>query len=184
MATFHRPDQRVANAMLDPRVIDPRQELVDYADLSEEEIAQIVRVLIAVRRWREAEQEVRFRSRTDMKLGETDMAALRYLVALKNQDAIATPKMLADHLGISTASTTKLLDRLAVAGHIERSPHPTDRRALMINITQQTHEQVRDSVGRLHAYRWKVAAEMSPPEREAVIRFLDRLSETQAQDPD
>jgi DNA-binding MarR family transcriptional regulator len=110
------------------------------------------------------------------------MAALRYLVALKNQDRIATPKMLADHLGISTASTTKLLDRLAVAGHIERSPHPTDRRALMINITQQTHEQVRDSVGRLHAYRWKVAAEMSPRERETVIRFLDRLSETQTQD--
>jgi len=179
---IQRPDQRVANAMLDPRVIDPRQELVDYADLSEEEIAQIVRVLVAVRRWREAEQEVRFRSRTYMKLGETDMAALRYLVALKNQDRIATPKMLADHLGISTASTTKLLDRLAVAGHIERSPHPTDRRALMINITQQTHEQVRDSVGRLHAYRWKVAAEMSPRERETVIRFLDRLSETQTQD--
>jgi DNA-binding MarR family transcriptional regulator len=184
MATFHRPDQRVANAMLDPRVIDPRQELVDYADLSDEEIAQIVRVLIAVRRWREAEQEVRFRSRTDMKLGETDMAALRYLVALKNQDAIATPKMLADHLGISTASTTKLLDRLAVAGHIERSPHPTDRRALMINITQQTHEQVRDSVGRLHAHRWKVVAEMSPRDREAVIRFLDRLSETQTEESD
>ena len=53
----------------------------------------------------------------------------------------------------------------------------------MINITQQTHEQVRDSVGRLHAYRWKVAAEMSPPERETVIRFLDRLSETQTRDP-
>lgn len=179
----HKPDQGVANAMLDPRVLDPRQELVDYGELSDEEIAQIVRVLIAVRRWREAEQEVRFRSRTDMKLGETDMAALRYLVALKNQATIATPKMLADHLGISTASTTKLLDRLAVAGHIERSPHPTDRRALMIKITQQTHEQVRESVGRLHAYRWKVAAEMSPRERETVIRFLDRLSETQTQDP-
>jgi DNA-binding MarR family transcriptional regulator len=179
MGTFHRPDPRVANAMLDPRVIDPHQELVAYADLSEDEIAQVVRVLAAVRRWREAEQEVRFRSRTDMKLGETDMAALRYLVALKNQETIATPKMLADHLGISTASTTKLLDRLAVAGHIERSPHPTDRRALMIKITQRTHEQVRDSVGRLHAHRWKVAVDMSSRERETVIRFLDRLSETE-----
>jgi DNA-binding MarR family transcriptional regulator len=169
-----KPD--AADAMLDPRVIDPDQQLVSFAGMGDDEIAQIVRVLVGMRRWREIEQMISSRSRDEMKLNETDMKALRFLVASKNQNVIVTPGMLAEHLHISTASTTKLLDRLARAGHVERSPHPTDRRALMVTITQQTHEQVRDGVGRMHAHRFTAAAELTPEEREVVIRFLDRLS--------
>ncbi|WP_308116554.1 MarR family winged helix-turn-helix transcriptional regulator [Leifsonia poae] len=158
--------------MLDPRVIDPHQELVDYSAMDEAEIAQITRVLIGIRRWRETEQAISFQSRNHMRLNETDMKALRFLVVSKNQNLVVTPGALADHLNISTASTTKLLDRLAAAGHIQRSPHPTDRRALMITITKDTHEHVRDTVGRTHARRFDVAARLSPDEREVVIRFL------------
>ncbi|NNC13979.1 MarR family transcriptional regulator [Planctomonas sp. JC2975] len=172
------PDVQHANALLDPRIIDPAQELVSHGGLADEEIEQIVRVLAGIRDWREAEQEIGFRSRSDMKLNETDMKALRFLVAAKNQGTIVTPKLLSDHLGISTASTTKLLDRLAAAGHIERAPHPTDRRALVITITRRTHERVRDSVGRTHAQRWEVAASLTPEEREVVIGFLQRLAAT------
>lgn len=164
--------------MLDPRIIDPRQELVDYSAMSEEEIAETVRVLVSIRRWRETEQAMSFKSRDHMKLNETDMRALRYLVVSKNQNRIATPGSLATYLKISTASTTKLLDRLAGAGHIERSPHPTDRRALMITITKQTHNQVRESVGRTHATRFEVAAKLTSSEREVVARFLNDLSAT------
>ncbi len=162
--------------MLDPRVIDPRQELVDYSEMDEAEIAQIVRVLSGLRRWRESEQALSFESRSHMRLNETDMQALRFLVVSKNQGIVVTPGSLAEHLNISTASTTKLLDRLAAAGHIERSPHPTDRRALMITITRSTHEQVRESVGRAHARRFDAAARLNSEEREVVIRFLQDLS--------
>nr|WP_274635587.1 MarR family transcriptional regulator [Microbacterium bovistercoris] len=164
--------------MVDPRVIDPKQELVEYGSLTEAEIAQVVRVLTGIRRWREAEQQLSLSSRDRMKLNETDMQALRFLVVAKNDGRLVTPGALAEYLGISSASTTKLLDRLAAAGHIERAAHPTDRRALTIRITQQTHEQVRDTVGRTHARRFEVAARMSPAERDTVIRFLDDLSQT------
>lgn len=164
--------------MLDPRIIDPNNELVDHAALGEDEVAQIVRVLVGMRRWREAETALSVQSRNHMRLNETDMKALRYLVMAKNQNVVATPGLLAEHLNISTAATTKLLDRLAAAGHIERSPHPTDRRAVMVTITQRTHEEVRDTVGRSHARRFDVAARLSPDEREVVIRFLNNLSET------
>lgn len=169
------PHPTVIDAMLDPRVIDPDQQLVDYTGLDDAEIAQIVRVLMGIREWRESEQRVSLRSRSAMKLNETDMKALRFLVAAKNQGTTVTAGMLAEHLGISTASTTKLLDRLEAAGHIERAPHPTDRRALTISITDRTHEQVRDGVGRMHAHRFEVAAALSPAERETVIRFLSQL---------
>lgn len=164
--------------MLDPRLIDPDQAIVKYGDLSHDEVSQIVRLLAGMRRWRQQEQEISSRSRSDMKLNETDMRALRFLVASKNQGVLVTPGMLADHLKISTASTTKLLDRLEAAGHIERSPHPTDRRALVISITGKTHEQVRDGVGRLHSHRFEVAASLTPEEREVVIRFLQAMADT------
>ena len=180
------PHPTVIDAMLDPRVIDPDQQLVDYTGLDDAEIAQIVRVLMGIREWRESEQRVSLRSRSAMKLNETDMKALRFLVAAKNQGTTVTAGMLAEHLGISTASTTKLLDRLEAAGHIERAPHPTDRRALTISITDRTHEQVRDGVGRMHAHRFEVAAALSPAERETVIRFLsqlvDRAPDTERED--
>ncbi|WP_243064526.1 MarR family winged helix-turn-helix transcriptional regulator [Humibacter sp. RRB41] len=175
--------RRDDDAMLDPRVIDPDQELVNYSGLTEAEITQIVRVLSGIRNWRESEQEISFRSRSDMKLNETDMKALRFLVASKNQGILVTPGMLAEHLRISTASTTKVLDRLEAAGHIQRSPHPTDRRALAISITQKTHERVRDGVGRLHSHRFDVAASLTSSERETVIRFLEKMVATAPEKP-
>ena len=167
----------VAASVHDPRALDPKQELVNTGGMSDAEVAQIVRVLDAIRGWRDAEQRIMFESRNHMQLGENDMKALRFLVLCKNQGIVATPGSVSDHLGISTAATTKLLDRLEEAGHIQRAPHPNDRRALTITITQTTHEQVRDTVGKTHARRWEAAARLTPEERELVIRFLHELAD-------
>ena len=102
----------VAASVHDPRALDPKQELVNTGGMSDAEVAQIVRVLDAIRGWRDAEQRIMFESRNHMQLGENDMKALRFLVLCKNQGIVATPGSVSDHLGISTAATTKLLDRL------------------------------------------------------------------------
>lgn len=162
---------------MDVRLVDPGQDLVDFSALSEEAISQITHVLTAIKRWRESERAISFQSRSDMKLGENDMKALRFLVAAQHQNLVVTPGSLAEHLAISTASTTKLLDRLETGGHIERAAHPSDRRALMISITKATHEHVRDTVGRTHARRFDVAARLTASEREIVVRFLNDLSD-------
>lgn len=180
MAESHDLPRVAANEMFDPRVIDPTRELIDHSSMGGDEIAQITRVLAALRDWRETENRLSVESRTTMRLNETDMKALRFLVVSKNQGVIVTPGSLAEHLDISTASTTKLLDRLEKAGHIVRAPHPTDRRALMITITAGTHENVRDTVGRTHARRFEVVARLAPRDRETVIRFLTELSAANA----
>lgn len=177
MGKARNPSARVEKLMLDPRALDPDHELVDTSSMAERDIDQAVRVLESVRRWREAEQRISLRSRRAMHLNETDMKALRYLVVAKNSGHIVTAGALAEHLSISTASTTKVLDRLAAAGHIERSPHPTDRRALAITITRSTHEHVRDTVGRIHARRFEVVAGFTSAERDVVMRFLDALTD-------
>lgn len=178
---FKEDARRVSGSLLDPRVIDPRQELVRHDDLSEDELLQIVNVLTAIRDWREAEQKLSFESRSRMKLNETDMKALRYMIASANAEVAVTPGALSEHLHISTASTTKLLDRLERAGHIARKPHPTDRRAVTVAITEETHREVRRIMGRQHAHRFDVAKRLSPDERDTVIRFLTDLASTPEQ---
>jgi DNA-binding MarR family transcriptional regulator len=176
MASGRDDARRISGSLLDPRVIDPRQELVTHDDLDEKELQQVVDVLTAIRDWREAEQRLNFESRTHMKLNETDMKALRYIIASMNQGVDVTAGALADHLHVSTASTTKLLDRLERAGHIERHAHPTDRRVITIAITDETHKEVRRTVGLQHARRFEVAKSLTPAERDVVIRFLTDLS--------
>jgi DNA-binding MarR family transcriptional regulator len=170
--------RRISGSMIDPRVIDPRQELVRHDDLPEEELTEIVRLLSSIRAWREAEQRLNFESRSAMRLNETDMKALRYIIASMNADVAVTAGALSDHLRISTASTTKLLDRLERAGHIVRKPHPTDRRAVTVEITPETHQEVRRTMGLQHARRFEVARSLTPEEREIVTRFLTDLAST------
>ncbi|MDH6237992.1 MarR family transcriptional regulator [Cryobacterium sp. CG_9.6] len=166
----------VTDVSLQPRVNDPHQHLADYSTMDDAEIAQVTRVLLGIRHWRDSEQSLSVQSRSLMQLNETDMRALRFLVVSQKHDVTVTPGALAEHLTISTASTTKLLDRLAAGGHIERSPHPSDRRALMITVTKRTHKQVRETIGRNHAQRFDAVARLTPAEREVVIRFLNDLS--------
>ncbi len=174
------PQSRQPDQLVDPRILDPLQHLISTGSMSESELNGAIAVLSAVRRWREAEQRMSDESRHTMKLGDNDMRAMRFIIVSTNQGKSVTPGMIADHLGITTASTTKLLDRLETAGHIARSPHPTDRRAMVITVNPAAHAEVEEKVGRIHARKFEVAAKLSAKEKAIVIRFLDDLSATES----
>lgn len=133
--------------------------------------------MAALSRLRRAEQELSDASLKYMKLNQSDMRALHYLIVSGNRGAIATPGAISTHLNISSDSTTKLLDRLERAGHIIRKPHPTDRRALTISITPETHEAAMTTVGQQQANRFHAAARLTSAERKVVIRFLDDMAQ-------
>lgn len=151
---------------------DPDGELIDRRGMSAEDVDQISDLMNAIAGLREAEQRLSDVSRRYMQLGATDMRALHYLILCQNRGMVATPGGIAQHLAISSASTTKLLDRLEKGGHIIRAPHPSDRRALTISITPETHRAAKDTVGRQQAKRFYAAARLTPGERDVVIRFL------------
>jgi len=165
--------------MVDPRVMDPAGELIAHGELSEDDLDGAVAVLEALGRWRRAERRMSEASRLYMNLGETDMRAIRLAVASQRSGELTTPRRLAEHLGISMPSVTKLLDRLAQGGHIRRAPHPLDRRSTTVEVTEETQRAARESVGRNHAERLRVAAELSRDERQTVIRFLNALAATE-----
>jgi DNA-binding MarR family transcriptional regulator len=116
-------------------------------------------------------------------MGETDLLALRYLLRAASIGERVGPKDLSRVLGITTASTTSLIDRLVASGHARREPHPTDRRSLVIVPTVATDSEVRATLGRMHRRMMEVAESMSAEDARVVITFLRRMGAAICEDP-
>ncbi|RBP62195.1 MarR family transcriptional regulator [Brevibacterium sanguinis] len=144
-----------------------------------------VGLLAAVRRFRRADQRMRRRMESDMDVNATDVEALRHIIASTRAGIPLTARELAAHLGISTASTTKLLDRLSGSGHVERTPHPSDRRSVIVTVTEHTHREVAAELGGMHESMLEIARTVPVESRQAVIDFLDALADcVDPPDPD
>lgn len=156
---------------------DPNSELIQRGEITRADAEQIGELMGALSALRDAEQELSEASRRYMKVNNSDMRALHYLIVCAHQDVTATPGGIAQHLGFSSAATTKLLDRLERDGHVTRARHPNDRRALSISITPTTYRAAMDTVGRQQARRFHAAARLSPDERALVTRFLRDMTE-------
>ncbi|MCR2801228.1 MULTISPECIES: MarR family winged helix-turn-helix transcriptional regulator [unclassified Microbacterium] len=138
--------------------------------------------LEAVRTFSDAVDRMASGMKDEMDMNATDVAALRMLVMREQRGQAVSPHDVSRHLRISTASTTKLLDRLSESGHIERRRHPSDRRALIVALTQRTRDDFhRHFGGRMRALR-AVADQFDDDQLAAVVRFLDGISEVL--DPD
>ena len=134
-------------------------------------------VLHALRSYRAAEVATRRSTRDSMGMGETDLLALRYLLRAQATGERVGPKDLSRTLGITTASTTSLIDRLVGSGHVRREPHPTDRRSLVIVPTAVTDSEVRATLGEMHRRMLAVAEQLSAEESRIIVGFLRRMTE-------
>src|SRR5689334_11260158 len=95
-------------------------------------------------------------------LGVTDVVALQHLVDHPD----VGPVDLAHLLRIRSASATALVDRLEAAGHLSRTPHPTDRRRVLLAPTESATAEV---VGVLAPLLGAIAAlvdDLTPDQRE------------------
>ena len=99
------------------------------------------------------------------------------LFRLRQQEGLSQVD-LAEVMELHPISLVRLLDRLVDQGLLERRPHPTDRRAVTVGITPETHQQVRRTMGMQHARRFEVARSLTTDERKVVTRFLDDLTAT------
>lgn len=135
-----------------------------------------VDMLAALRRFRVADAGMRRRLGEDMELNPTDLEALRRVIAAERRGEPTTPRALADALSITTASMTKLIDRLVASGHVERSPHPRDRRSRILTATPSAHDQVRESLGDMHERMLAAARDVPAASQEAVIDFLTSIA--------
>ncbi|MBF0679514.1 MAG: MarR family transcriptional regulator [Devosia sp.] len=108
-------------------------------------------------------------------LNTTDLMALYFI---RNGEGAATPKLLAENLGLTSGATAILLNRLEERGLVERTPHPKDRRAVLLSLgAQAALEPFADIRKRVREANANVFESLSPEEARIVRDFLARTLE-------
>lgn len=131
-----------------------------------------VELLAALRTYQAAHTALRRRMSAEMDMNTTDLAALRHVIAHEARQEPLTARDLARLLGISGASTSKLLDRLTASGHLRRAPHPRDGRASAVLATAHGHDQVRERLAAMHERMHETAEEVPERARAEAAAFL------------
>ena len=129
----------------------------------------------AVERLRLSEARLSRRRHTDCGPSENARAAMRLILDRADEGVDITPTEIAQHLGVSTASVTGMLDRLHSGGLISFAQNPRDRRSkLVVPFDRDTDlEDIDPLTARIRSY----AAGLPPEVARHVADFLDFVRE-------
>jgi DNA-binding MarR family transcriptional regulator len=130
-------------------------------------------VALAIREMLQANGEATHSLADRLDVGITDAVALDHL--LSSQDGLG-PTELGQRLGIRSASATALVDRLHASGHARRVPHPSDRRRQSVVATDEARVRVVDALAPLLRRVEEAAAQLTPEQAEATVRFLRQVT--------
>lgn len=143
-----------------------------------EESFSSIDLLNLLREYREAEKKMRARTRDSMRMGETDLVALRFLVRERSAERTPRQRDLAEALGLTAAATSVLVDRLSRDGYVRRIPHPDDRRSVAIEVLGETDREVKATLSGMHARMISVTEALSEQERAGAAKFLRALTQS------
>ncbi|APF35103.1 hypothetical protein CBF90_14260 [Microbacterium sp. AISO3] len=132
-------------------------------------------VLDALWAYEAAEGAIRLRLRDSMLVCENDLIALEKLIEAQDRDIALTPSNITQELGISSASTTAMLDRLERSGYLRRQPHPSDRRKVFVTLGDRPVERLRQSGSDVQHRVEDVIAHMPPGSAAVLVDFLSRM---------
>ncbi len=100
-------------------------------------------------------------------ISDTELVTLEHL----SREQIG-PAEVARRLEVSTAAATGIVDRLASRGHVERRPHPADRRRTELVLTDSGRGEVVGHLLPMFVALDRLDREFSAEEREVVERYL------------
>ena len=110
-------------------------------------------------------------------LSDIQLAAL---AALERHDAM-TPGELAEHEKVQPPSMTRVIAVLEERGLVRRAAHPTDRRQVILTVTQQGRDLVQLVRRRREAWLAQRLQELTPAERATLLAaapILEKLSQS------
>ncbi|MBK7723036.1 MAG: MarR family transcriptional regulator [Austwickia sp.] len=107
----------------------------------------------------------------------TDVRALVVLLDLHREGKVATPGRLGAALGLASASTTQVIDRLQQRGLVRRSPDPQDRRRVRLEVTDAAIASGEATFQPLLRHIADLAAARTPTERATIYAFLEELTD-------
>jgi DNA-binding MarR family transcriptional regulator/CheY-like chemotaxis protein len=115
---------------------------------------------------------------TQLGISQTKLAVLMYLSSEPSRSA--NPSTLAKYCGVSRAAMTGLLDGLTQESYVERANHPSDRRAVMIELTPAGQEFLEQISPQQYQFSELMAA-LDDTERqtlmELLVKFIDLMGD-------
>jgi len=100
-------------------------------------------------------------------LSENELSVLEAL-----SDAHVGPAELARRLGVTTAASSGIVDRLAARGHVVRHPHASDGRRTEVRITASGRAEVMAQLAPMFAALHEMDSRLGPREAAAVEAYL------------
>lgn len=97
-----------------------------------DQTTRVESVAHATERLRLAESRLARRRQADCGPSENARAAMRFVYERADTGEDVTPTSIAEHLGVSTAAVTGMLDRLRVGGLVTFRAHPSDGRSKLV----------------------------------------------------
>ncbi|MFG3118587.1 MarR family winged helix-turn-helix transcriptional regulator [Streptomyces sp. NPDC048197] len=110
-------------------------------------------------------------------LHPTDLRALISLLDAARAGVPSTPGRLGAHLGLNSAGTTALVDRLERLGLIRRVRDTEDRRRVLLEVDERAVDLGQSFFGPLIDRTLALLATFDAGERDAIRRFLDGVRE-------
>lgn len=111
-----------------------------------------------------------------LSVNTTDLAAMEHLI----QGGPMTPSELATRLEMSTAATTHVIDRLVAVGHVERQPHPVDRRKIVVTPAPASVALAFEELAPMISGVGAAAAAYDPEEQAVIAGFLRSVADLYA----
>jgi DNA-binding MarR family transcriptional regulator len=120
------------------------------------------------------------RLRQTRPVGELTQNQISVLTSLEFGGAL-TPRELADAERVAPPTMTKVLAKLEERGLLQRTPHPTDGRQVLLSATEQGRAVIAEQRRAKDKWLTRVLADLPDDERETLARaaeILNRISRT------
>jgi MarR family transcriptional regulator, 2-MHQ and catechol-resistance regulon repressor len=110
-------------------------------------------------------------------------AAMQVLAIIEGAGEPLPPSAISGELFVTSASVTSLLDTLERRGLIVRSPHPQDRRMVLVDITDEAGSLLDEVLPAIHAWETAAVEALRPKEQAELSRLLGLLHDHLVDNP-
>lgn len=88
-----------------------------------------------------------------------------------------TPREIGARILVTSGTMTTILDTLEKRGLVRRAPHPTDRRSLLVEITEDGRAFLNRTMPQIHAMEREWAIGLQPAQQAELVRALGIIQE-------
>jgi DNA-binding MarR family transcriptional regulator len=141
---------------------------VDYAqrEFSARDVAMAVRRLDLMMAQMHLEMSER------LGLSSAELLALAHL----SVDGPLGPTELTHRLHMTTGAMTAMLDRLADQGYVVREPHASDRRRIVVTLSDEGRDRIFRQVHGMADEIVAISERLGAEDRRTVVRYVEELS--------